>query len=181
VRESTIRFEMAEIAALDSLNQWAGQPLPITASCWHDGALTVRLAGAQAAVDAADRLLGGEPVDDGEKFWRSVREQRHAFFADADCLWRLSLPSAASAIILRGEQLIEWGGAQRWLKAGSDAASAHSIRRSVKAAGGHATLFRGGDKRVGVFEPLAPAVGKIHQRLKDAFDPHGVFNPGRMY
>jgi glycolate oxidase FAD binding subunit len=181
VRESTIRFEMAEIAALDRLNEWAGQPLPITASCWHDGVLTIRLAGARAAVDAAERLLGGDMVADGERFWRSLREQRHAFFAGAECMWRLSMPSAASAIILRGDQLIEWGGAQRWLKAGSDAVSAHSIRRSVKAAGGHATLFRGGDKHVGVFEPLAPAVGKIHQRLKDAFDPHGVFNPGRMY
>jgi glycolate oxidase FAD binding subunit len=181
VRESTLRFDMSEIEALDCLNEWGGQPLPISASCWHNGALTVRLAGAQAAVDAAERVLGGDPVDDGAPFWRSLREQRHPFFAGADALWRLSVPSAASAIVLRGEQLIEWGGAQRWLKAGSDAASAHSIRRSVKAAGGHATLFRGGDKNVGVFEPLAPAIGKIHQRLKDAFDPHGVFNPGRMY
>ncbi len=93
-------------------------------------------------------------------------------------MWRLSVPSAASALILRGEQLIEWGGAQRWLKGATDH---DSIRRSVKAAGGHATLFRGGDKRVGVFQSLAPAVAKIHDRLKASFDPAGVFNPGRMY
>ncbi|MES2019488.1 MAG: glycolate oxidase subunit GlcE [Pseudomonadota bacterium] len=181
VREITLRFAMSEIDALDRLNTWGGQPLPISASCWHDGVLSVRLAGAKAAVDAAHALLGGDVVDDGAAFWRSLREQQHAFFAGADSLWRLSLPSAASAIILRGELLIEWGGAQRWLKAGSDEATARSIRRSVKAAGGHATLFRGGDKSVGVFEPLAPAVAKIHQRLKDSFDPSGVFNPGRMY
>jgi glycolate oxidase FAD binding subunit len=181
VRETTLSFEMSEIEALGCLNEWAGQPLPVSASCWHDGALHVRLAGAQAAVDAAERFLGGATRDDGAAFWRSLREQRHGFFADADSLWRLSVPSAASAIILRGEQLIEWGGAQRWLKAGCDPATVHNIRRAVKAAGGHATLFRGGDKKVGVFEPLAPAIAKIHQRLKDAFDPHGVFNPGRMY
>jgi glycolate oxidase FAD binding subunit len=93
----------------------------------------------------------------------------------------MSVPTAAGAIILRGEQLIEWGGAQRWLKADSDAATVEKIRRAVKAAGGHATLFRGGDKGVGVFQPLAPAVAKIHERLKTAFDPSGVFNPGRMY
>jgi glycolate oxidase FAD binding subunit len=92
----------------------------------------------------------------------------------------MSVPSAASAIILRGEQLIEWGGAQRWLKV-DDTAQADSIRRTVAAAGGHATLFRGEDKSAGVFHPLAPAVMKIHQRLKDAFDPAGFFNPGRMY
>lgn len=181
VRETTLSFDMTEIAALGCLNQWSGQPLPISASCWHDGALTVRLAGARAAVDAAERLLGGATRSDGDAFWRSLREQRHPFFAGADCVWRLSLPSAAGAIVLRGEQLIEWGGAQRWLKAGCDPATVHNIRRAVKAAGGHATLFRGGDKNVGVFEPLAPAIGKIHQRLKQGFDPYGVFNPGRMY
>ncbi|SHH27029.1 glycolate oxidase subunit GlcE [Massilia sp. CF038] len=181
VRESTRRFAMSEIDALDRLNTWAGQPLPITASCWHDGVLTVRLSGAGAAVDAADRLLGGETVDDGDAFWRGLREQEHAFFADAACLWRLSVPSSTGAIILRGEQLIEWGGAQRWLKAGSDSDVANNIRRSVNAVGGHATLFRGGDKAVGVFQPLAPAVAKIHDRIKAAFDPAGVFSPGRMY
>ncbi len=181
LRESTLRFAMSEIDALSRLNEWGGQPLPISASCWADGALTLRLSGAEAAVAAAERSLGGEHVLDGAAFWHALREQRHAFFEGADNVWRLSVPSAASAILLRGEQLIEWGGAQRWLKAASDAATAQSIRRSVSAAGGHATLFRGGDKSVGVFQPLAPAVARIHERLKASFDPSHVFNPGRMY
>jgi glycolate oxidase FAD binding subunit len=181
LREVTLRFSMTEIDALRCLNQWAGQPLPISASCWADGVLTLRLSGAEAAVAAAERALGGEPVDDGAAFWLALREQRHRFFADADSLWRLSVPSAASAILLRGEQLIEWGGAQRWLKAAPDANSAHDIRRSVSAAGGHATLFRAADKSAGVFQPLAPAIAKIHERLKASFDPSHVFNPGRMY
>jgi glycolate oxidase FAD binding subunit len=187
LREATLRFALSEIDALRRLNEWGGQPLPLSASCWEGGALTVRLSGADAAVAAAERALGGDVVADGAAFWHALREQRHAFFADADSLWRLSLPSAASAILLRGEQLIEWGGAQRWLKAmsgtsaASDAASAHNIRRAVSAAGGHATLFRGGDKSVGVFQPLAPAVANIHARLKASFDPSHVFNPGRMY
>ncbi|MFM9433361.1 glycolate oxidase FAD binding subunit [Janthinobacterium sp. CG_23.3] len=178
---ASLRFEADEIAALRMLNEWAGRPLPISASCWHDGALSVRLSGADAAVAAARRELGGEELADAAAFWASLREQTHAFFADAGPLWRLSLPPAASAIILKGEHLVEWGGAQRWLKAGGDAATAAGIRGSVAAAGGHAVLFRGGDKGVGVFHPLAPAVAGIHQRLKLAFDPAGVFNPGRMY
>ena len=181
LREATLRFSMSEIEALARLNEWGGQPLPISASCWHAGVLTLRLSGAEAAVAAAERALGGDAVPDGEVFWRALREQEHAFFAGAESLWRLSVPSAASAILLRGEQLIEWGGAQRWLNASSDAVTAQNIRRSVSAAGGHATLFRGGDKSVGVFHPLAPAVASIHARLRASFDPSRVFNPGRMY
>ncbi len=93
-------------------------------------------------------------------------------------LWRLSLPSTATPVAVVGEQLIEWGGAQRWLR--SDATAA-VVRAAALKAGGHATLFRGGDKDAGVFQPLAPAVGRIHQNLKNTFDPEGIFNPGRMY
>ena len=188
-REASLRFALNEIDALTRLNQWAGLPLPISASCWyndgHDGALSLRLSGAGAAVEAALRTLGGEPLPDAAPFWASLREQTHPFFADGGAVWRLSLPQSASAIILKGRQLIEWGGAQRWLAidgdAGCDPDMAAGIRRSVAAAGGHATLFRGGDKGVGVFQPLAPAVAAIHQRLQLAFDPAGIFNPGRMY
>ncbi|KAB8060644.1 glycolate oxidase subunit GlcE [Janthinobacterium sp. FT14W] len=185
LREATLRLACAEIAALRMLNEWAGKPLPISASCWHDGVLSVRLSGAEAAVSAALHTLGGEVLapQDAAAFWLSVREQTHAFFAGAGSLWRLSLPPHASAVILKGRQLIEWGGAQRWLKldGDADAAGSQRIRQAVAAAGGHATLFRGGDKAVGVFHPLAPAVEKIHQRLRQAFDPAGIFNPHRMY
>ncbi|MBE3027214.1 glycolate oxidase subunit GlcE [Janthinobacterium sp. BJB1] len=184
LREATLRVACAEIAALRLLNEWAGKPLPISASCWHDGVLSVRLSGAEAAVSAALQSLGGELLapDDAAAFWLSLREQTHAFFAGAGSLWRLSLPPHASAIILQGRQLIEWGGAQRWLKldGDADAAGGQRIRQAVAAAGGHATLFRGGDKAVGVFHPLAPAVAAIHQRLRQAFDPAGIFNPHRM-
>ena len=184
LREATLRLACAEIAALRLLNEWAGKPLPISASCWHDGVLSVRLSGAEAAVSAALQVLGGEVLapDDAAAFWLSVREQTHAFFAGAGSLWRLSLPPHASAVILKGRQLVEWGGAQRWLKldGDADAAGGQRIRQAVAALGGHATLFRGGDKAIGVFHPLAPAVEKIHQRLRQAFDPAGIFNPHRM-
>jgi glycolate oxidase FAD binding subunit len=179
--ETTLRFEIGEIDAIRQLNEWGGQPLPLSASCWIDGTLMLRLSGAQAAVDAAVRSLGGDVVEDAAPFWASLREQQHAFFAGDAPLWRLSVPSTTSALVLKGQQMIEWGGAQRWLRAEAGQATADSIRGTVSAAGGHATLFRGGDKSVGVFQPLAPAVAAIHQRMKAAFDPSNVFNPGRMY
>lgn len=178
--ETTLRFQMSEIEAIGRLNEWSGQPLPLSGSAWCDGVLALRLSGAEAAVDAAIRLLGGEAVPDGGAFWAGVREQRHAFFAGDEPLWRLSVPSTTGALVLGGSQMIEWGGAQRWLRAASDASTAQAIRRTAQACGGHATLFRGGDKKSGVFQPLAPALARIHARMKDAFDPAHVFNPGRL-
>ena len=181
--EATLRFEMSEIDAIRRLNEWGGQPLPLSGSAWCGGQLALRLSGAEAAVDAAMRLLGGEavPHPDAAAFWADLREQRHAFFSGSESVWRLSVPSTNAVLVLGGEQLIEWGGAQRWLRADGDAATAGAIRRAVQACGGHATLFRGGDKRIGVFQPLAPALTRIHARMKDAFDPAHIFNPGRLY
>jgi len=187
VCEATLRFELSEIGALRRLNEWAGQPLPLSGSCWHQGVLMLRLSGAEAAVRAALARMGGAGdgtrVADAEAaaFWAGLRDQSHSYFSGA-ALWRLSVPPAASAIILKGEQLIEWGGAQRWLKVDAAPAAdvAQDVRCTVAAAGGHATLFRAGDKSAGAFHPLAPAVAKINQRLKQAFDPAGIFNPGRM-
>jgi glycolate oxidase FAD binding subunit len=180
-REATLVFDgVAEVDAIRHLNEWGGRPLPVSASCWHDGVLALRLSGANAAVDAAIRSLGGDVMPDCARFWAGLREQRHGFFDGDMPLWRLSVPSTVGAIVLGSPQLIEWGGAQRWLRAPGDAATAQRIRATVSAAGGHATLFRGGDKGVGVFQPLAPAVARIHARLKAGFDPAGIFNPGRM-
>ena len=179
--ETTLRFVLDEIDALRSLNMWGGQPLPISASAWVDGALALRLSGAEAAVDAAVRDLGGEVMPAADAFWCAVREQRTAFFDGDGALWRLSVPSTTGALVLGGAQMIEWGGAQRWLRADGDAGTAQAIRRTAQACGGHATLFRGGDKSAGVFQPLAPALARIHARMKDAFDPAHIFNPGRMY
>ena len=179
VAQQTLQFEMSEQAAIRQLNVWGGQPLPLSASCWHQGKLMVRLSGARAAVDAAVQKMGGERMNEADAFWDSLREQNHAFFNDVSKgLWRLSVPTVAESLQLPGEQLIEWGGAQRWLKTTADAAE---IRAVAEQAGGHATLYRGGDKSVGVFHPLAPAVARIHHTLKNTFDPASIFNRGRMY
>ena len=178
--DATLRFELPQDKALDAMNRWAGQPLPLAASSWQDGVLSLRLSGAQAAVASARGKLGGEPVADAAaaEFWRGLREQNAAFFAGDAPLWRLSVPSVAAPLELPGAPLIEWGGAQRWLRADADA---EQMRQTAARAGGHATLFRGGDKSGGVFTPLQPALMEVHRRLKQSFDPYGVFNPGRMY
>ncbi len=181
VAEATLRFELDEVSALHRLNAWAGQPLPLSASAWHGGVLHLRLSGAGAAVDAAVSRLGGERLDDGEAadLWRDLRDQRNGFFADeGPPLWRLSVPSDALAVALPGEQLVEWGGAQRWLR--SDA-PVGEIRARAAALGGHATRFRSGARNDEVFHPLPAPMQALQRNLKQAFDPAGIFNPGRLH
>lgn len=190
---ATLRFELDEAAALQQLNAWGGQPLPVSASAWWAGMLLLRLRGARAAVNAAvDTLLTrhrGEGVEDGlaTPFWDGLRDHEDEFFVKARtavesntgaALWRLSVQQTAAPIALPGEQLIEWGGAQRWW---CTAASAATVREAAQRAGGHATLFRGGDKAAGVFTPLSAPLQRIQRELKREFDPAGVFNRGRLY
>lgn len=182
VTEATLRFAMDEAAALHRLNEWGGQPLPVSATLWQHGVLHLRLSGAEAAVQAACARLGGEALDDAtaQALWTAAREQTLPGFAleEGEVLWRLSLPSTAPALGLPGRQLVEWGGAQRWLAGAIDAQAV--CARAVEL-GGHATAFRGGDRAAGVFQPLAAPLAVVHRRLKQAFDPAGIFNPDRLY
>jgi glycolate oxidase FAD binding subunit len=178
--EVTLLLEMPEAVAISTLNQWAGHPLPVSAVAWNDGDLGVRLSGAEAAVIAAAEKLGGSRVEpaQAERFWRGIREHADPFFNNAKPLWRLSVPSNTPPLGLTGEQMIEWNGALRWLATNAEAGT---VRHAAEKAGGHASLFRGGDREQAVFHPLQPPLLAIHRRLKETFDPKGVFNRGRMY
>jgi len=178
--ESTLLLKRGEAEAISLMNEWAARPLPITATAWRDGDLGVRLSGARVAVEAAAKKLGGAPVapDQAQRFWTGIREQTDPFFSGEGPLWRLSIKSTTPPLALSGAQLIEWGGALRWLRTAADA---KTIRDAAAHAGGHATLFRGGDRSAGVFQPLSPVLMKLHRNLKQVFDPSGILNPGRMY
>ena len=181
--EATRVIDCSADEAIRLANEWGGKPLPLSATCYHDGKLAIRLSGAQPAVEAAERKLGGAAYADGEAFWTSVREQTHPFFAPTfgtSSLWRLSVKPSAPYADLGGEQLVEWGGALRWLIAG-ERTDATRVRSWAGSNGGHATLFRSSAKIVGAFHPLPPTMHALHRRLKAAFDPAGVFNRGRMY
>ena len=180
VAERTLRFELQQAEALSRLNAWGGRPLPIGASFWHDGVLSLRLCGAEAAIDAAGRELGGDVVaaDEATALWRDLREHRHPFFQSGEALWRLAVPSDVAVLPLEAPVAVEWGGAQRWFRGGLPA---QRVREVAEAVGGHATLFRGGDKGDGVFHPLPATIARINRRVKEALDPEDVFGRGRMY
>jgi glycolate oxidase FAD binding subunit len=191
----TIRFELSQASALAQMNQWASQPLPLSASSWigdvGDGKLTIRLAGARAAVEAAIKKMTAEvageilSVEEAQEFWNSLKEQSHAFFnlAPHQNLWRFAVDPMSAPMALPGMICIEWLGGQRWYKGELSQEQAKQIAAKH---GGHATLFRG-NKLPGqsVFtklsdNPLTAPLEVVQNRLHTAFDPHGVFQTGRM-
>ncbi|WP_127805856.1 glycolate oxidase subunit GlcE [Hydrogenophaga sp. NH-16] len=196
--EVTLVFRMGQRDALEQLHRWGGQPLPLNASCWvkDDTApdapelLFVRLRGAAAAVETASERLareaGGQRMDNAQAGpdWAACRDQTLPFFNAPSpdlCLWRLSLPQTAPVLELPFAQLIEWQGAQRWLWAPASAAT--PIRAAAARMQGHATLFRAGaDGAPGVrrFDAENPALQAITKRLREAFDPLGLFNQNKM-
>ena len=173
--EVTMEREVTHEEALETMNRWAGQPLPVSATAWHSGVLRVRLSGAAAAVRVARERIGGAEVHGAGAFWSGIREHADAFFAGDEPLWRLALPPNCPPLDLPGRMMIEWNGALRWLKGSADP------REAARHAGGHATLFRAARKAGGTFAPLDPVLLRLHRELKAAFDPGGVLNPGRMY
>jgi glycolate oxidase FAD binding subunit len=195
--EATLRFECNQADALRKLHTWGGQPLPLNASCWVQeaqapvGTLYVRLRGAAAAVEAACKTMGGTRIDNAQAApdWTACRNHTLPWFAERAhqpglALWRLSLPATAPVLTLPAATrvLVEWHGALRWVQAPADAAEA--LQAAAQAVGGNATVFvaacadPSGDR--GQFVPQSTALAQIHARLKQAFDPAGIFNPGRL-
>ncbi|MDO8412328.1 MAG: glycolate oxidase subunit GlcE [Gallionellaceae bacterium] len=177
-QEQTWLLECDVRTAIHNMNTWAGQALPLSGAVFDGQHLYIRLSGSAAALRVAHEKLGGELFGAGAIFWESVRNHSAAFFQSNAPLWRLSVPAACAPLDLAGACFIDWGGAQRWLK--TDVA-AELVRDRVAQAGGHATLFRGGDHHADIFHPLSAPIAALHRRLKNEFDPHGIFNPGRMY
>jgi len=178
--ETTVHLACAQADAIALMNEWAAKPWPVSATAFRRDGLRVRISGARSAVEAAIGRIGGVVVgpEEAARFWTGIREHTDDHFRPDAPLWRLSVKSTTPPMALPGTQLIEWGGALRWLK--SDAPCA-SIREAARSAGGHATLFRAADKSAGAFHPLPDQLMKLHLRLKRSFDPAGILNPGRMY
>jgi glycolate oxidase FAD binding subunit len=161
--------------ALRELSAWRKAALPVSGACYVDGRLHVRLEGGSGSVKSAVDRIGGDEIDCA--FWDALRDHRLPFFADTRPLWRVSLPNATPLMQLPGDVLIDWAGAQRWVK--SDA-SAAEIRQLAHAAGGHATCFTPSSERE-PFQPLAAPLLRYQHQLKRRLDPNGVLNPGRLY
>lgn len=204
---TSLRCQISQARALQLLNEWAGQPLPLSASCWIGniqsnaaGELTIRLSGAIAAVKAAIPLMGAAvnviELDPkiAEQFWHDLREQRLDVFthlAADDTRYRLALPAASGPLTIphMNEMIVlEWHGQQRWITAPGDEASFAAIKKIASSNGGHATRFKQGanvdpaNQRFTLLSEQAHSVAleAVQARLRSAFDPAGVFATSRL-
>jgi glycolate oxidase FAD binding subunit len=205
---ATLRCQISQEKALRILNEWAGQPLPLSASCWignasgasEDGQLTIRLAGAAAAIKAAIPLMSSvvnasevEPQS-AEVFWNDLREHQLSSFeniAADQTLYRLALPAACGPLDIPGasnEIILEWHGQQRWIRAAGDEATFTLIKQLATSHGGHATCFKQGVNVNPAFQRFtllgeqvhSKALETVQERLRSAFDPAGVFATKRL-
>ena len=176
--EITLAFEKASWQqALAFSNELIRAALPVSAACYYDGLLRVRISGNETTVKNVSAALGGEVVDN--KFWTQLGNLKLAFFADDKrSLWRLNVPATTPELALEGSWLTDWNGAQRWYRG---LEPAEQVRSLCHAAGGQATYITGGSESVATFQPLESHLMEWQRRLKTAFDPHGLFNSNVMY
>ena len=162
-----------------------------------EGRLLARIEGSQKGVSRQGERLAAEAsgsvevldAEDSTRLWAALREAEPYQPAAGEALWRIAVPpsKAAEAVSsltpfgLRRSGL-DWGGGLVWavLPAVADGAAVHaSVRRLEGAA---ARLATGpADANPHAFTPLSAGVGRLNSSLKSTLDPHGLFNPGRMY
>jgi glycolate oxidase FAD binding subunit len=176
--EVTLIHEMNINESLNKAHLLNRSALPISATSFNDNNLYIRLSGSQGAVSAATKLIGGDKVEEGDDYWLKLKEQQLEFFKKESNIWRLSMASNAPVLKLPGKTLYEWNGALRWLLSDENEMV---IREAVAKQGGHAICYRQYNKANNVFHPLDSSLLKLHQKMKNAFDPCNVFNPGKMY
>lgn len=172
----TLAHEGDARQTIDRFSQWGNKPWPITAAWWEQGCSHIRLAGSENTINSAHQTLGGEIQTDNTGFWDSIREHTHPFFSGDRPLWRLAVAPATAPLSVDGDMAIDWGGAQRWLRTEADS---ESLRETATSVGGHATCYRGNSNCC--FHPLPSPLMSLQQRIKNALDPAGILNPGRIY
>jgi len=182
-KEKSFTLTISYTDAFKKIQQWLSEGQPISAACYHQDSLYIRLSGAEKSVDnARQQIQRNTTLSELEpEFWSLLKEQQLPFFKSSSALWRISLPPAAEPIQLNGEQLIDWGGALRWMVTDNDETE---IRIEAEKLGGHAQLFRpatNDNAEISRHHPLSPGLFKLHQRIKQAMDPKEILNPGYLF
>ncbi|MBV8186888.1 MAG: glycolate oxidase subunit GlcE [Alphaproteobacteria bacterium] len=194
---------LTEEAAVNVMCQAMGSPHDVSGAAHVDGRTALRLEGVAPSVDARIKglreLLAGSGVKmeqlgtlESRAFWRDVRDVALLDAASDAIVWKISCPPTEGAAVVarikahrpQANALYDWSGGLVWLALpASDDADQALVRGALGPAGGHATLVRAPEDvraRVPVFHPQPPPLAALAVRVKESFDPKGLFNPGRM-
>jgi glycolate oxidase FAD binding subunit len=172
----TVSRVCSESEAITVMSEFLSKPYPVDGACYDGERCHVRISGSAQAIKETQKKIPGEVLPNADAFWHGLREHKLPFFQHASTLYRVMVKPATPPLSIAGSWLLDWGGAQRWLYSNESLAA---IRHHVTLAGGHVTVFRGGDQEI--FQPLAAPMLTLHQRLKSSFDPKNIFNRGRLY
>ena len=150
----------------------------------------LRLEGFAASVEARTRALCAElrctpeavlEGDESRRCWHALASA--VPLAASPVVWRISVPPSEALQVLErlepDRYLLDWGGGL--ILAAYANVDAARVRGALTS--GHATLLKAAaaDRAAtAVFQPQAPAVAAAALRLRAAFDPRGILNPGRM-
>jgi glycolate oxidase FAD binding subunit len=124
--------------------------------------------------------------------WIEVRDVHCLADGNERLVWRISVPPMQGPRLLarlrdtcHARGFCDWAGGLVWLDVPPSAdASAAAIREAIPPGAGHATLIRAPEPlraSIDVFQPQPPAMAALTRRVRHAFDPLGLLNPGRMY
>jgi glycolate oxidase FAD binding subunit len=190
-------------AAVKAMCAAMGSPHEVSGAAHVRGTTALRVEGVAPSVQSrlkglrellADSAAAMEELDtlESRTFWHEVRDAVPLDAAADWVVWRISCPpSEGPAIVsrIRTHQpelrvLYDWSGGLVWLALPPSAAAEHvTVRGAIGPTGGHATLIRAPEAvraDVPVFQPQSPALAALSRRVKESFDPKGLFNPGRM-
>ncbi|WP_289297021.1 glycolate oxidase subunit GlcE [uncultured Reyranella sp.] len=180
-----------------------GSPHEVSGAAHLPGRTALRLEGVAPSVEARLKGLRELMADAGAKmqelgtlesrtFWREVRDVTPLNAAPDAVVWKISCPpTEGPAIVARieakrsgAQAYYDWSGGLIWLALPpSDDADHVIVRGALGATGGHATLIRAPESvraAVPVFQPQPAALAALAGRVKESFDPKGLFNPGRV-
>jgi glycolate oxidase FAD binding subunit len=189
-----------DVTAVKAMCAAMGSPHEVSGAAHVPGRTALRVEGIAPSVEARLKGLRELLVGTGARmeeqgtlesraFWRKVRDAVPLAAAPSDVVWRISCaPTDGPALVARlksarpgAKAFYDWSGGLVWLAlpASADADEA-LVRDRLK---GHATLIRAPESTraaVSIFQPLSPALAALSARVKESFDPKGIFNPGRM-
>lgn len=122
--------------------------------------------------------------------WRAVRNARPLAVEPDDAIWRVSVRPSAGPDVARavaaigGRCFLDWGGGLVWIAAPARESTHLAIKAAARVGSGVWTLLRAPEAlraSLDVIPTEPPALARITRRVKTAFDPKGILNPGRMY